>query len=146
MDSRANSKVRPTRRLIRSRCKVGSPACVMLARRMWHWKCRLTALIRLRAHGVTIDCAVFTNLTRDHLDYHETMEAYGATKARLFEWEGLKHAVINCDDLFGRDLLSHSRAQNTWSFGLYEGDIHATRLIVSLNGLRSRWKRLRVRG
>ena len=92
-------------------------------------------LDQARAHGVTIDCAVFTNLTRDHLDYHETMEAYGATKARLFEWEGLKHAVINCDDLFGRDLLSHSRAQNTWSFGLYEGDIQATRLNVSLNGL-----------
>jgi UDP-N-acetylmuramoyl-L-alanyl-D-glutamate--2,6-diaminopimelate ligase len=47
---------------------------------------------------------VFTNLTRDHLDYHGTFEAYGAAKARLFAWPGLKHAVINIDDAFGLEL------------------------------------------
>jgi len=47
---------------------------------------------------------VFTNLTRDHLDYHHTMDAYGAAKARLFETPGLKHAVINLDDPFGAGL------------------------------------------
>ncbi|MDR3411300.1 MAG: UDP-N-acetylmuramoyl-L-alanyl-D-glutamate--2,6-diaminopimelate ligase [Formivibrio sp.] len=93
-------------------------------------------LDQARAHGVAIDCAVFTNLTRDHLDYHETMEAYGAAKARLFEWEGLKHAVINVDDEYGRELLKHAKAEKNWSFGLYQGDIHAIRLDASLEGLR----------
>jgi UDP-N-acetylmuramoyl-L-alanyl-D-glutamate--2,6-diaminopimelate ligase len=49
---------------------------------------------------------VFTNLTRDHLDYHGTMDAYGAAKARLFAWPGLRAAVINLDDPFGRALLA----------------------------------------
>lgn len=93
-------------------------------------------LDQARAHGVQFDCAVFTNLTRDHLDYHETMAAYGAAKARLFEWEGLKHAVISTDDEFGRELLQSSRAATTWSYGLYDGDIHAVRLNASLEGLR----------
>lgn len=93
-------------------------------------------LDQARAHGVAFDCAIFTNLTRDHLDYHETMQAYGAAKAKLFEWDGLQHAVINADDDFGRELLALSRAQTTWSYGLYEGDIHATRLHASLEGLR----------
>ena len=93
-------------------------------------------LDQARAHGVAFDCAVFTNLTRDHLDYHETMAAYGAAKARLFEWEGLKYAVINRDDEFGRQLLAQSQAETTWSFGLYEGDIHALRLDATLDGLR----------
>ncbi len=93
-------------------------------------------LDQARTHGVAFDCAVFTNLTRDHLDYHETMQAYGEAKAKLFEWDGLRHAVINRDDDFGLRLLSQSRAQTTWSYGLYEGDIHATRLHASLDGLR----------
>lgn len=93
-------------------------------------------LDQARAHGVAFDCAVFTNLTRDHLDYHETMEAYGAAKAQLFDWEGLEHAVINCDDEFGRKLLTETRAKHVWSYGLKAGDICATRLNVSLDGLR----------
>ena len=44
-----------------------------------------------RVNGVTFDVALFTNLTRDHLDYHGTMAAYGAAKARLFTWPGLAH-------------------------------------------------------
>jgi len=51
--------------------------------------------------------AVFTNLTQDHLDYHHTMAAYEAAKARLFDWPGLRFAVINQDDAAGRRLLSH---------------------------------------
>jgi len=93
-------------------------------------------LDQARAHGVAFDCAVFTNLTRDHLDYHETMEAYGDAKARLFEWEGLEHAVINCEDEFGRRLLAESHAKTVWSYGLNEGDIRAKRLDVSLDGIR----------
>ncbi|WP_274585723.1 UDP-N-acetylmuramoyl-L-alanyl-D-glutamate--2,6-diaminopimelate ligase [Neisseria leonii] len=57
-----------------------------------------------RVNGVTFQTAVFTNLTRDHLDYHGSMEVYGNIKARLFDWQGLQHAVINVDDAFGADL------------------------------------------
>jgi UDP-N-acetylmuramoyl-L-alanyl-D-glutamate--2,6-diaminopimelate ligase len=57
-----------------------------------------------RVAGVSFDVAVFTNLTRDHLEYHGTMEAYAAAKARLFSWPGLGTAVLNLDDPFGRQL------------------------------------------
>lgn len=64
------------------------------------------ALDQHRVDGVHFDVAVFTNLTRDHLDYHGSMEAYGAAKARLFAWSGLRAAVINVDDAFGRELAA----------------------------------------
>ncbi|HEX7768809.1 MAG TPA: UDP-N-acetylmuramoyl-L-alanyl-D-glutamate--2,6-diaminopimelate ligase [Dokdonella sp.] len=64
------------------------------------------ALEQGRVNAVAFDIAVFTNLTRDHLDYHGTMAAYGAAKQRLFEWPGLGAAVINIDDAFGRVLAS----------------------------------------
>ena len=64
------------------------------------------ALDQQRVAGVRFDTAVFTNLTRDHLDYHGTFEAYGAAKQRLFAWPGLKHAVINVGDAFGRELAA----------------------------------------
>ena len=54
-----------------------------------------------RVNGVAFDVAMFTNLSRDHLDYHGDMTAYGETKARLFAWPRLKHAVVNLDDAFG---------------------------------------------
>jgi UDP-N-acetylmuramoyl-L-alanyl-D-glutamate--2,6-diaminopimelate ligase len=62
------------------------------------------ALDQARVNGVRFSTAVFTNLTRDHLDYHGTMEAYGAAKARLFAWPDLAHRVINIDDAFGARL------------------------------------------
>jgi UDP-N-acetylmuramoyl-L-alanyl-D-glutamate--2,6-diaminopimelate ligase len=62
------------------------------------------ALEQGRVDNLTMTGAVFTNLTRDHLDYHGSMEAYGAAKARLFHREELHFAVINFDDPFGRQL------------------------------------------
>jgi UDP-N-acetylmuramoyl-L-alanyl-D-glutamate--2,6-diaminopimelate ligase len=62
------------------------------------------ALDQGRVDGVRFGTAVFTNLTRDHLDYHGTLEAYGAAKARLFGSPGLGCAVINVRDEFGRHL------------------------------------------
>ena len=62
------------------------------------------ALDQHRVDGIHFDVAVFTNLTRDHLDYHGTMEVYGAAKAKLFAWPNLRAAVINVDDAFGREL------------------------------------------
>jgi UDP-N-acetylmuramoyl-L-alanyl-D-glutamate--2,6-diaminopimelate ligase len=62
------------------------------------------ALDQGRVDGVTFHAAAFTNLTRDHLDYHATMQAYGDAKARLFAVHGLKEAVINIGDAFGLEL------------------------------------------
>ncbi len=62
------------------------------------------ALHQQRVNGVRFDTAVFTNLTRDHLDYHGTLAAYGAAKAQLFRWPSLRHSVVNVDDAFGREL------------------------------------------
>jgi UDP-N-acetylmuramyl-tripeptide synthetase len=59
-----------------------------------------------RVSGVSFDLALLTNLTRDHLDYHGTREAYAQAKRRLFETPGLRYAVLNRDDPFGRELLS----------------------------------------
>jgi len=64
------------------------------------------ALDQGRVDAVYFDVAVFTNLTRDHLDYHGDMAGYGAAKARLFRRDGLKATVINLDDGFGRDLIA----------------------------------------
>jgi len=58
-----------------------------------------------RLNGVRIEIAGFTNLTRDHLDYHGSMAAYEAAKARLFQWPGLAAAIINADDEAGERLL-----------------------------------------
>lgn len=57
-----------------------------------------------RLSGVEFSLAVFSNLSRDHLDYHGTMEAYGAEKAKLFHWPSLKNVVINIDDEYGAKL------------------------------------------
>lgn len=57
-----------------------------------------------RLNGVEFDVALFTNLTRDHLDYHRTMANYRRAKARLFAWDTLKWSVLNLDDRFGAAL------------------------------------------
>jgi murE/murF fusion protein len=59
-----------------------------------------------RLDGVRISVAGFTNLTRDHLDYHGTMERYEASKAALFHRVGLSAAIVNADDAAGRRLIS----------------------------------------
>jgi UDP-N-acetylmuramoyl-L-alanyl-D-glutamate--2,6-diaminopimelate ligase len=66
------------------------------------------ALHQHRIAAVRIDTAVFTNLSRDHLDYHGSMQAYGEAKALLFQTPRLRHRVINADDAFGRELLETS--------------------------------------
>ena len=64
-----------------------------------------------RVGAVRFRTAAFTNLTRDHLDYHGTMESYGAAKARLFTREDLVSRVINVDDAFGRQLARDPRGR-----------------------------------
>ena len=70
-----------------------------------------------RANGVAFDCALFTNLTHDHLEYHGSMEAYAAAKARLFETEGLACAVLNLDDAFGVMLAQRCGARGLRTIG-----------------------------
>ena len=91
-----------------------------------------------RINGVEFDVALFTNLSRDHLDYHKTMEDYGATKARLFGWPRLKHAVVNVDDRFGNELAqSIDRARiNVLGYGFGKGEIAGHRLDLSTRGLK----------
>jgi UDP-N-acetylmuramoyl-L-alanyl-D-glutamate--2,6-diaminopimelate ligase len=67
-------------------------------------------LVENRTAGMHFDVAVFTNLTRDHLDYHGDMDAYEAAKRRLFDWPGLRTAVVNLDDDAGVRIVRHLRA------------------------------------
>ncbi|HEX7417908.1 MAG TPA: UDP-N-acetylmuramoyl-L-alanyl-D-glutamate--2,6-diaminopimelate ligase [Steroidobacteraceae bacterium] len=67
------------------------------------------ALDQERITAVRFHTAAFTNLTRDHLDYHGTMQRYGAAKARLFARQSLKAQVLNADDEFGRELARRAR-------------------------------------
>ena len=70
-----------------------------------------------RMNGATVDVAIFTNFSRDHLDYHVSMEAYAAAKAKLFAWPGLRRAIVNVDDPFGRWLASASSAEEILAYG-----------------------------
>jgi UDP-N-acetylmuramoyl-L-alanyl-D-glutamate--2,6-diaminopimelate ligase len=69
------------------------------------------ALDQFRVGAVRFRTAAFTNLTRDHLDYHGTMDAYGAAKARLFARPELASRIINVDDAFGRQLALDPRGR-----------------------------------
>ena len=97
------------------------------------------ALAQGRVDGLDFEVAVFTNLTRDHLDFHGTMEAYGATKAQLFAWPSLRTAVINIDDDFGATLADQVRAGvRVIRTGTQRQDveIHASDVQTGVTGLR----------
>jgi UDP-N-acetylmuramoyl-L-alanyl-D-glutamate--2,6-diaminopimelate ligase len=70
------------------------------------------SLEQRRIDGIAFDAAVLTNLSHEHLDYHGDMEHYAAAKQRLFTLPGLRFAVINHDDAFGRRLLAGLPAQD----------------------------------
>jgi UDP-N-acetylmuramoyl-L-alanyl-D-glutamate--2,6-diaminopimelate ligase len=96
------------------------------------------ALDQGRVNAVDFDVAVFTNLTRDHLDYHGTMANYGAAKAKLFAWPGLRTAVINVDDAFGRELAaSLPQAVRVLRYGIdaADADVHARAVQTHGDGL-----------
>jgi UDP-N-acetylmuramoyl-L-alanyl-D-glutamate--2,6-diaminopimelate ligase len=86
------------------------------------------ALVQERVRGVDFDVGVFTNLSRDHLDYHKNMDDYFVAKSRLFtdylpaSAKPAKAAVINGDDVRGRELLgkAQSAGLTTWSYGCGE--------------------------
>ncbi len=94
-----------------------------------------------RVNGVAFDIAVLTQLSRDHLDYHGTMEAYAAAKQKLFSWEGLKKAVVNTDDMFGmrlaQSIKTEGKACVCYGFKRegVQHDISASNLSLHDNGL-----------
>ncbi|MCZ2105780.1 MAG: UDP-N-acetylmuramoyl-L-alanyl-D-glutamate--2,6-diaminopimelate ligase [Burkholderiales bacterium] len=86
-------------------------------------------IVEHRLAGTAIDTAVFTNFTQDHLDYHGSMDAYWQAKAQLFDWPGLRVAVVNVDDAQGRALaqtLAPRSALEVWTVGLQ----HPARLMA----------------
>lgn len=106
-------------RALKDALQAGATACAM--------EVSSHGLDQARVAGIKFDVALFTNLTRDHLDYHGNMEAYGAAKARLFDARGLRTAVVNIDDDFGRELDARLRARGlpVISYGVGAGDLNA---------------------
>jgi len=117
-------------------CAAGAHACALEASSI--------GIEEGRLDGARVDVAVFTNLTRDHLDYHGTMEDYAAAKERLFTWPRLRLAVINLDDPFGRELAARSSAAKVIGYTQSEarcdcqGVISAQDVEETMNGLRFR--------
>jgi UDP-N-acetylmuramoyl-L-alanyl-D-glutamate--2,6-diaminopimelate ligase len=99
------------------------------------------ALGQERVFGVPFDVAVFTNLTRDHLDYHKTMEEYFAAKRMLFEGCGTdapRAVVTNLDDEFGAKIAEFSRKRSSvvLKYGWERGDLHAEKVEITTRGTR----------
>ncbi len=90
-----------------------------------------------RLNGARVDVAVFTNFTRDHLDYHGSMEAYAAAKQKLFTWPGLRTAIINLDDERGRKLVRETSARTVLGYAIGAvGSVRAERLVETPQGQR----------
>jgi UDP-N-acetylmuramoyl-L-alanyl-D-glutamate--2,6-diaminopimelate ligase len=99
------------------------------------------ALAQQRIFGVPFDVAVFTNLTRDHLDYHKTMDEYFAAKRVLFEGCGTeppRAAITNLDDEYGVKLrdFSRKRSATVLTYGWDHGDFHADKVDITPRGTR----------
>ena len=99
------------------------------------------ALEQQRVFGIPFDVAVFTNLTRDHLDYHGTMEEYFRAKQVLFEGCGTeppRAAVLNTDDEYGRQLVKVCKKKSAvvLTYGMNSGDFHAEAVEVIPRGTR----------
>lgn len=94
-----------------------------------------------RVHGMPFDTAIFTNLTRDHLDYHGTMERYFAAKRKLFDGgagQPPRAAVLNIDDAYGAELALTAReaGSEVFSYGLDVGEFRAGNIAMGPGGMR----------
>lgn len=99
------------------------------------------ALAQGRVHGLPFDVAIFTNLTRDHLDFHGTMEDYFAAKRRLFDGSLLQPprvAVVNIEDTYGAQLILTAREARSeiFSYGLSTGEFRADNIHMAASGMR----------
>ena len=92
------------------------------------------ALELQRVVGTRFHAVVFTNLTQDHLDFHGTMAAYAAAKARLFTDYPTAHRIINADDDFGAQLVA-KKLPNTLSYGLARGDVRGDVISMTADGM-----------
>ena len=92
-----------------------------------------------RISAVTVAVAVLTNLTRDHLDYHGSMQAYAAAKAQLFSWPGLRATVLNIDDAFGRELAAQETSARliTYSLNDVSASIYCRNIRFSATGIKA---------
>lgn len=90
-----------------------------------------------RLNAVDIDIAVLTNLTRDHLDYHGSMQAYAQAKAQLFAWPSLGTRVLNLDDAFGVQLAQQYAKQGikTYSVERTDADVHCSSVNFNEQGI-----------
>ncbi|MBU6459943.1 MAG: UDP-N-acetylmuramoyl-L-alanyl-D-glutamate--2,6-diaminopimelate ligase [Proteobacteria bacterium] len=92
-------------------------------------------LVQGRVNGVEFDVALFTNLTRDHLDFHGSMDAYRDAKSRLFSWPGLKTAVINSDDIYAGQMMEAAKNSRIVTYGFAgREDLHGEILEMGLQG------------
>ncbi len=99
------------------------------------------ALAQGRVAAVQFATAVFTNLTHDHLDFHGSIEAYAAAKAELFRHPGLRNAVLNLDDPFGRHLLASLPGAVTrmgFTLGAEAADLRVQSADYRADGIRAR--------
>ncbi|MEZ5491380.1 MAG: UDP-N-acetylmuramoyl-L-alanyl-D-glutamate--2,6-diaminopimelate ligase [Gammaproteobacteria bacterium] len=90
-----------------------------------------------RVQAVSFDTAIFTNLSRDHLDYHKSMEVYAVNKRKLFSFPGLKAAVINLDDSYGlymMDAVSRDVQVYTYSLCNHTATVHARSIVLNRHG------------
>jgi UDP-N-acetylmuramyl-tripeptide synthetase len=87
-------------------------------------------IVERRLDAARIEVALFTNFTPDHLDYHGTMDAYWAAKRELFDWPGLKAAVLNVDDARGAALAQalSGGALDLWTYSMQSGAQENVRL------------------
>lgn len=112
----------------------------MLARGVTHCLIEASshALDLKRVWGIHFDIAVFTNLSAEHLDYHPSMEDYFAAKKKLFFLNAKKRtAIVNCDDLWGKKLISELPL-TTVSFGLEPAAIvHGQEVKLSESGIKA---------
>src|SRR5512134_1129283 len=108
-----------------------------------------------RVAGIEFETALFTNLSRDHLEYHRTMRRYQESKARLFAWETLRHAVVNLDDAFGAKLARGIRRPGLdvigYGFGAARGaQVSGAHVVSHARGVsfdvRTPWGAARVTG
>jgi len=92
-----------------------------------------------RVAALAFKVAVFTNLSRDHLDYHGTMAAYGEAKAQLFAWPALGTRVLNLDDAFGQELANRSSPATTLTYSLSNpaADLHCRDTHFDDHGVRA---------
>ena len=90
-----------------------------------------------RVAAVNFKTAIFTNLSRDHLDYHESMDSYAENKRLLFKMPGLRNAVINLDDQYALsfiDAVSNSVRVWTYSEGNPSASVYAKQVTLDRNG------------